>query len=230
MNRKQFIFTVLLALLSGLMGGVLSVWFLAPPSVLAQDEPPKVIEAQEFRVVDDGGIVRAQLSVSGDEASLTFAHPTGDRPLLEIFARSDPSDSSHISIRDSNGEERATLGFNENLKLSHLNLYGPQTTAGTGTPAEVSLHISPDLTQLLSGGEARVIPEVTLSGAGQFSNISLEVPTDGPRLSIDNEDLQPRVILGSTRLRNNRTGSTEIRAPSSLVLLDEEGKVVWSAP
>jgi len=30
---------------------VLSVWFLAPPSVLAQDEPPKVIEAQEFRVV-----------------------------------------------------------------------------------------------------------------------------------------------------------------------------------
>ncbi len=38
MNRKQFIFTVLLALLSGLMGGVLSTWFLMPPSVLAQGD------------------------------------------------------------------------------------------------------------------------------------------------------------------------------------------------
>ena len=38
MNRKQFIITLLLALLSGLIGGVLSIWFLMPPSVLAQDD------------------------------------------------------------------------------------------------------------------------------------------------------------------------------------------------
>ncbi len=65
MNRKQFIFTVLLALLSGLMGGVLSIWFLMPPSVLAQDEPQKVIEAHEFRVVDAVGRAWAVLDSTG---------------------------------------------------------------------------------------------------------------------------------------------------------------------
>ena len=51
-------------LLSGFMGGVLSIWFLMPPSVLAQDEPPKVIEAEGFRVVDDEGNTLATLGAS----------------------------------------------------------------------------------------------------------------------------------------------------------------------
>ncbi|MCH7805435.1 MAG: hypothetical protein IH937_15310 [Acidobacteria bacterium] len=44
------------------------------------------------------------------------------------------------------------------------------------------------------------------------------------------EDGNNRAVLGSTELKITRTGSTEIRAPSSLVLFDEEGKVLWSAP
>jgi len=70
MNHKQFIFTLLLALLSGLMGGVLSIWFLMPPSVLAQDEPQKrTIEAESFVLKDDQGRIRAELS-------MWFEHPT----------------------------------------------------------------------------------------------------------------------------------------------------------
>jgi len=55
MNRKQFVLTLLVAVISGFLGGALSVWFLMPSSVLAQDEPQKVIEAQGFRVVDEDG-------------------------------------------------------------------------------------------------------------------------------------------------------------------------------
>ena len=231
MNNKQFLLTLFVAVISGVLGGALSVWFLTPQSVLAQGEPQKVIEAQEFRVVDDGGIVRAQLSVSGDVASLRFAHPTGVRPMLEIKASNDPTVGSSLVIRDSQGNERATLGFGEDLQLSYLSLKGSRTTAGTGTPAEISLRIIENYAaQMLSGSEARLTPELTLSGAETFSSINLEVPTDGPMLSLYDEDLKLRAVLGSTRLQNTGTGSTEIRAPSSLVLFDEEGKVVWSAP
>ncbi len=51
-----------------------------------------------------------------------------------------------------------------------------------------------------------------------------------PSLNLYDEVGNLRVALGPTELKNTRTGSTEIRAPSSLVLFDEEGKVVWSAP
>ena len=51
MSRKQFFFTLLVAVISGFVGGMLGVWFLMPQSVLAQDSPQKVIETQEFPVV-----------------------------------------------------------------------------------------------------------------------------------------------------------------------------------
>ena len=52
---------------------------------------------------------------------------------------------------------------------------------------------------------------------------------DGPAVSLTYHD-RVRAVLGATRLTTPSTGSTEIRAPSSLVLFDEEGKVLWEAP
>ena len=69
MNRKQFLLTLLLAIISGSLGGALSVWFLMPQSVLAQDGPSKVIEAERFVLKDDQGRIRAELS-------MWFEHPT----------------------------------------------------------------------------------------------------------------------------------------------------------
>ncbi len=55
-------------------------------------------------------------------------------------------------------------------------------------------------------------------------------PMEDALLSLyDDEERRP-TVLGTTQLKHPDTGSTEIRAPSSLVLFDEEGKVVWSAP
>ena len=70
MNRKQITFTLSVAVISGFMGGVLSIWFLLPPSVLAQGEPQKVITAEEFRVVDKQGTPRANLVVGDDTEGL----------------------------------------------------------------------------------------------------------------------------------------------------------------
>lgn len=52
----------------------------------------------------------------------------------------------------------------------------------------------------------------------------------GNRLILTDSTGRDRAILGTAELKDTRTGSTEISAPSSLVLFDEEGKGVWSAP
>jgi hypothetical protein len=41
---------------------------------------------------------------------------------------------------------------------------------------------------------------------------------------------QMRAVLGPVLLNNPRTGSTETRPASSLVLFDERGAVLWRAP
>jgi len=53
------------AVISGFLGGALSVWFLMPQLVLAQDGLPKVIEAQEFRVVDEEGKTYVRVAQEG---------------------------------------------------------------------------------------------------------------------------------------------------------------------
>ena len=83
MNNKQFVFTLTVAIISGFLGGTLGVWFLMPPSVLAQGEPQKVIVAEEFAVVDQKGTLRALLGTSDGRASLLLydARPEPPAPV-----------------------------------------------------------------------------------------------------------------------------------------------------
>ena len=74
MRRKQLVFVLLVGLISGFLGGVLSIRFLLPPNVLAQDEPQKVITAERFVLKDDQGRMRAELV-------MTFA----DSPVLRFY-------------------------------------------------------------------------------------------------------------------------------------------------
>ena len=64
MSRKQYGFMILLAIVAGLVGGMLSSQFLMGEPVFAQKTPQaqKVIEAQEFRVVDKDGKSRVRLA------------------------------------------------------------------------------------------------------------------------------------------------------------------------
>ena len=51
-----------------------------------------------------------------------------------------------------------------------------------------------------------------------------------PHLSLLDETGQKRLALGSAEFTNPLTGLLEKRACSSIVLFDEDGKVLWSAP
>jgi hypothetical protein len=58
----------------------------------------------------------------------------------------------------------------------------------------------------------------------------LAVTKDGPGLNLLDGSRIVRATLGSTSLEKERTGVVETRPPSSLVLFDKDGKVVWKAP
>jgi hypothetical protein len=51
-----------------------------------------------------------------------------------------------------------------------------------------------------------------------------------PQLSLFDENGQKRLALGSAEFTNPLTGLRETRACSSILLFDEDGKVLWSAP
>jgi len=104
---KQFASILLVAIISGFLGGALSVWFLMPPSVLAQGGPQKVIEAQEFRVVDDEGRVRATLGFNRYLAVNETRLRLFDRRGIErLSLAAQESLGSYLQLKDKAGHIR----------------------------------------------------------------------------------------------------------------------------
>jgi hypothetical protein len=68
MRRTQQGMTVVLALASGLVGGVVSSQFLTGTPVFAERTPQetKIIQAEKFEVVDKDGRVRGELGLRSD--------------------------------------------------------------------------------------------------------------------------------------------------------------------
>ncbi len=189
MNNKQFFFTLFLAVTSGCLGGVLSVWFLIPQAVLAQDETQNVLEAREFRLVDASGKLRARLAID----DLIGSRTTG----LEMFGE--------------NGEKNVILRTGD-YGMAFLTLANEG-----GATAELTVN--------------RQDSQLQLSRSTRNPRVRLGLSQKGlPSLTLFDQNNNLRSILGSTELIVDGTGFTGLPAPSSLLLFDEEGKVVWSAP
>jgi len=206
MNRKQFLLTLSVAMISGFLGGTFGIWFLMPRSVLAQDSPQTVIEAQEFRVVDDEGNNRAILGITPESQVGLYLLDSLGNSRTQISTEADGG--GNIAIRDKTGIAAFAVAALEGEKSS--------------VPVMTFIRDEYFATLGASG----------ISFSKSFNaHISISVQKDaGPSLSLKDNLGKIRAVLGTTNLKHPDTGSTEIRAPSSLVLFDEEGSVVWSAP
>ncbi len=218
MSKKQFFLTLLLAVISGFLGGTLSVWLLLPPSVLAQDKPQKVIEAERFVVMDEDGRTRAILGVVENTAGLMLHDQNGKtRIFLSV------EDSPRLQFSDQNGNSAVLLTADGEPILT---LYNANGTVGSSLqPA--ALGFSGDKEEesgvLLSMSEDG--PLLSFNDSQNQSRLVLSVVKDSPIISLYDANQTLRFILATQPI-----GSTGIRAASSLFLLDEEGNVVWSAP
>jgi hypothetical protein len=74
------------------------------------------------------------------------------------------------------------------------------------------------------------VPRLLLWDENGKSSAGLEVFEDGPRLSLHDANGALRAALGTSALGPDAAGEIESTAPSSLVLFDKEGKVLWRAP
>ncbi|MGW8209620.1 MAG: hypothetical protein ACWGO2_11475, partial [Syntrophobacteria bacterium] len=136
MNRRIYSLILLLALTAGLAGGILASHFLVTSPVLAAktSEPQKVVEAEEFRLIDKEGRIlstwgmyaggpgivlfskngqfRAVFSLTSPEAGpvLTFADKDGvHRATVGLGAKRQP----YLTLRDQAGKERISLSLND---------------------------------------------------------------------------------------------------------------------
>jgi hypothetical protein len=74
-------------------------------------------------------------------------------------------------------------------------------------------------------------PSLTLMDGRMKNRAVLGLWEDGePYLRLLDRSGQVRATLGSTVLKDSMTGSSVKRPCSSLVLFDEKGKIIWSAP
>ena len=113
MTRKDCSLIVLLALTAGFVGGIGSGGLLGEHSVFAQKEPKaqRLIEAEEFRLVDEEGKIRAVLGVGhpdhpgidvhfdilGRRSHILLRTLVDDEPGLEIH---DDANAVFLSAKD----------------------------------------------------------------------------------------------------------------------------------
>ena len=209
MKSMQYVLMLALSIISGFLGGALSIWFLLPPSVLAQGEAPRVIEAEEFRVVDAVGRAWAVL----DSTGLSFYEPPNEKPVASYdwMGFSAQSKSGEVSLSYAGGLQ---IKYDDTIAFLDPTV-GLYLVDGTGR-----LFIS-------ALDEDGAILLLTSGRSGMSFSVT---PSEEPNLSLLDKKGDTRAVLGRIELSNTRTGSTEIRALSSLVLFDEEKNVVWSAP
>lgn len=109
---------IMLHLFSGLIGGVLATFVIQSTSVVAQPTPSeptesfKTVTAQEFRLIDSHGRVRALLSFS--EEGQPFFHLRDENDTYRVWMGI--STDTGIAVRDVDGKTRLVLSVDEQGK------------------------------------------------------------------------------------------------------------------
>jgi len=206
MNSGQYSLTVILALVAGFIGGAVSGQFFTDKLVFAQKKgkPMKVIEAEEFRLLDEKGKIIAQLKkMEGEPRSV---------PALYLKT----ADTDTRTLLTSSGLYCSEGGRTFAYFIDGLQLLEKSSTL---------IHLG--TLPILPGGQPRLI----LRNSDGMNSVELGNYGDGrPFIRLSDDRNQTLAVLGYTGSRDKYTGGASIRSPASLILFHEKGKVLWSAP
>lgn len=110
-TRFELVVLAMLALIAGTLGGVGASHFFWGQAALAESAPQhhKILVAEEFRLVDDKGRIRASLGMSGGGAGMLLYDRTGQFRAMLMLA---PEEGEPVlSLADKDGVHRATVGI-----------------------------------------------------------------------------------------------------------------------
>lgn len=197
------------------------------PRALLTTEPngnPKLIMQDSngnprfsIKVNDKDGAIVALLDVSGDnKVHVSEKSSDGEQPLGPTLA-----------LSDDNGNVRAQIGIQADSNPFLYLTDSPTKENQAGRSIKLNLK---------EKDEAGIF----LCGIGGRHGAGLAVDANNTCLSLKDTNGETRAELGNTELSFGKDGllkktlpgelSVEQRLPSSLVLYNDNGKVVWSAP
>ena len=189
---------------------------------------PAVIQARQFQVVDGAGKRRASLGVAGDNVRLVLY----DKAEKVRAGLATHGDDVVLAFPDKAGKLRAVLGMVDDAPA--LRLYDK------AEKERARLEVRGDNVGLWFHDKAGKLgavlgvagDNVRLDFLDKAGNVRASLVTGGDDVGLELSDKagNTRAALGNGDLKDTRTGSTEHRAASSLVLFSEKGKVLWEAP
>jgi hypothetical protein len=200
MSRKQYISLVVLALVAGLAGGMVSSWFFSNQLVFAREATKKAAEiSPELRV-----IMAREINLLGLDRK--------PRIKLAVDANGEPG----LHYYDEKGRYRAGFSIGQGTPaLTMRDKSGLRLQIGL-TRLMSTEDEWPTILLMDKKGVERVILALDIEGR--------------PHLALKNATGDNRVVLGYAALKQTQTGVIEKRPLSSLVLFNEKGNVIWQAP
>lgn len=149
-----------------------------------------------------GGIISSQLFMG----KAVFAENRPDDELYVKYIK-----TQGLSLVNEAGELRAMFGLQEPGDTPLLVMFSAESKSDGSTLVARS-------------------NSITFS-KNQKSWAELHLIQDGkPSFALFDKEGNPRAVLGTTQLKDKETGDIKTRVPSSLVLFDKRGDVLWSAP
>ncbi len=212
------------------------------------------LEAQSFVLLDSTGHAQARLAmVAGGPALQLFDASGQGRAGLSVrqdgtavLSLSDGSgkggatlvagatQDTALLLRDPAGQVRATLGIDgQGVALALTDRKGI-SRVGIDVPEADA----PRLVLQDEAGMARASLATDKTGAATLRLLDptgrpragLTSPGLGPTLTLYDPDGAPRALLGPVELRDPRRATVVRRPASSVILFDQDGKVLWQAP
>jgi len=210
MNKRQYSLLVVLIVISGFVGGGLANWLSHghADAGLETGLVRKFVNAQAFRVVGKDGKVCAGFGLNDENeggAGLFYANQDGSVGItLKLTGDGHPI----LTLQDKDRGNSVVVGTLESGALASIR-------DQNGAP------------RVWLGLDANGKSFLMLRDKDKTTRALLE---EAPRLTMLDEKGNHRTVLGSVKLGTGR-GEKELKGPpSSLVLFDEKGKAIWSAP
>lgn len=193
MKRQQQLWFIVFSLLAGLIGGFISNQIFQTKSAFAEKKPKvqKVVVAEEFRLVNNKGEIRAVLKAQAGKTEL-----------------------------------RLTDGYSSNVELATSTFLGASLWLNYKGYTEVFM-------------AAKRAAKVNLSDTLNNIGVTANAPRMGlyygkpnvQRITLYGESfLYPNVRIGNMETVDKKTGVTHHHPVSSIILFNEKGDVLWSAP
>lgn len=212
------------------------------------------LEAQSFTLLDSTGHLQARLGMLAGGAALQLFDQNGQgraalsvrpdgTPLLSLADGTGKGGATlavgadretALLLRDPDGKVRATLGlgphgvglvFTDRQGVSRVGIDVPGDDA-----ARLVLQDGAGMTRAALAIDKAGAPTLrVLDQAGQPRAVLASTDL-GPTLTLYDPNGAPRALVGPVQLKDSRGAAVVRRATSSVVLFDQDGKVLWQAP